>query len=118
MGSSSATVPGTISAIYQEGHTLHSSPAPAGCPHRAHHEHLRLPSGKTPIINTHHEHEDGVEDKSHGAERLYGGHHVPLQAQGKHNAQGDGEEQHNAEAARHLQRDQHTQHAQNASPNE
>lgn len=93
------------------------SPAPAGCPSRV----RAGTSAATPWENsvpspdTHHEHEHGVEDERHGAEGLDGGHHVPLQAQGKHNAQGDGEEQDYAEAARHLQRDQQGElkHARN-----
>lgn len=55
-----------------------------------------------PSVCTHHEHEHAVEDESHGTEGLNGGHHVPLQAQGKDNAQGHSEEQDNAERARHL----------------
>lgn len=48
-------------------------------------------------VRTHHKHEHTVEDESHGTEGLDGGHHVPLEAQGKDNAQGDGEEQDNPE---------------------
>lgn len=57
-----------------------------------------------PGAHTHHKHEDAVEDESHGTEGLNGGHHVPLEAQGKDNAQGDSKEQDNAERARHLQK--------------
>lgn len=54
--------------------------------------------------DTHHEHEHGVEDEGHGTEGLDGGHHVPLQAEREHDAQGHREEQEHAEGARDLGR--------------
>lgn len=52
----------------------------------------------------HHKHEDSVEDEGHGTEGLDGGHHVPLQTEREHNAQGHPKEQEHAEGATHLQR--------------
>lgn len=55
-------------------------------------------------VRTHHEHEHAVEDESHGTEGLNGGHHVPLEAQGEDNAQGNSKEQDNPKRTRHLQK--------------
>lgn len=51
---------------------------------------------------THREHEESVEDESHGRERLDRGHHVPLQTQREHNEQRHNDEQHHTKAASHL----------------
>lgn len=81
------------------------------CP-RLGHEHLRLQerlSHKHPLSSAcgaHHTHEDGVEEQRHGAEGLDGGHHVPLQAEREHDAQGHCAEQEHAEAVGHLERNQ------------
>lgn len=52
-----------------------------------------------PNVHTDHKHEHRVEDESHGTEGLYGSHHVPLEAQWKHNAEGDSKEQDYPETA-------------------